>query len=128
MPRNSPFGNLTSRFEKTQNRVLRRMDATGRIIRAAKHGVLAQLVRAPACHVGGREFKSRTSRHWNLENPPRAGFFLGYRTECVSAPIIHCRCSAGMWNSLQTIPEPYSSGALSFRLRLLEADANNPST
>lgn len=53
---------------------------------------------------------------------------LGYRTECVSAPIIHCRCSAGMWNSLQTIPEPYSSGALSFRLRLLEADANNPST
>lgn len=56
------------------------------------------------------------------------GIFTGYRTECVSAPIIHCRCSAGMWNSLQTIPEPYSSGALSFRLRLLEADANNPST
>ncbi len=64
---------------------------------------------------------------------PRLLFYLGayiggYRTECVSAPIIHCRCSAGMWNSLQTIPEPYSSGALSFRLRLLEADANNPST
>ena len=58
----------------------------------------------------------------------RPGKIPGYRTECVSAPIIHCRCSAGMWNSLQTIPEPYSSGALSFRLRLLEADANNPST
>ena len=67
---------------------------------------------------------------WNslqtIPEPYSSG--AGYRTECVSAPIIHCRCSAGMWNSLQTIPEPYSSGALSFRLRLLEADANNPST
>ncbi len=30
-------------------------------------GIVAQLVRVPACHAGGREFEPRQSRHLNLE-------------------------------------------------------------
>ena len=39
----------------------------GIIIELLKHGVLAQLARAPACHVGGLEFESRTSCHSKYE-------------------------------------------------------------
>ena len=50
------------------------------------HGVLAQLVRAPACHVGGRRFESLTSRQHRQSAPQKweSSFLCRRPSRCLS--------------------------------------------
>ena len=66
--------------------------------------------------------------HKSPKARPRTSSNSGYVSKSVLSRVIHCLYSVGMWNSFQTIPDPYSSGAPSSRLCSFEADANNPST
>ena len=53
-------------------------------------GAVVQLVRMPACHAGGREFKSR--QHRSFKSPKSFGAFLLYM--CLGLRLILC------WNPL----------------------------
>lgn len=53
---------------------------------------------------------------------------LGLRLKKCALSIIHCLYRVGMWNSFQSMPDPYSSGAPSSRPRLPGGDESSPST
>lgn len=54
--------------------------------------------------------------------------FSGLRLKKCALSIIHCLYRVGMWNSFQSMPDPYSSGAPSSRPRLPGGDESSPST
>ena len=77
----------------------------GIIIVISIYGLVAQLVRAPPCHGGGRGFESLLGRKWDLSSAGRASALQaeGHRFEpCRSHFVLIIKLNMPMWLNWQS--------------------------